>query len=256
MPAEYHILNGDCLKWQLDQTNIQGELIVCRESLIEGAVDAFPIEKFWDQRAEFVSKAFNATKEEYYQKSVTEFKKLDVIPDGSEINLWFENDLFCQVNMWFVLSLLAEKASKYKIYRIFPEITSASDYWTGFGKATTEDLQKAYINRVLFSEADIRLGNTLWNGYRNNDLETLLLLSHAKSECYENLVEVCKANVERFPSESNIVGRPERVLKEIMEKEGTDFQTILTEFCKTKGIYGLGDLQVKRIYEKIKRNPS
>jgi hypothetical protein len=78
---------------------------------------------------------YKVSTEDYLNKTVTEFEKLNHLPDHSEVCLWFENDLFCQANMWFVISILANQPTL-KIFRIFPVIENKADLWKGFGVAT------------------------------------------------------------------------------------------------------------------------
>lgn len=51
---QVHILNGDCLKFQL-QDIIHAELIVTRECLIDGNVQGETLTDFYANRAEFTA---------------------------------------------------------------------------------------------------------------------------------------------------------------------------------------------------------
>ena len=101
--ATFHILNGDCLAEQLRNTKINQDFIICRECLIDGKVVANSLAAFWAIRAKFITESYNASIEEYYENTVNELEKLKTLPDGSEVCLWFENDLFCQINKLVVI---------------------------------------------------------------------------------------------------------------------------------------------------------
>jgi len=116
----FNITNGDYLADQLKETSIAGEVIICREALVTGPLQAENLDDFWKIRSEHLEKDYNASQKSYYSKVVSEFEKMLAIPEGSEVNLWFEDDLFCQVNMWFCLSLLSNNKGL-KIFRIFPK---------------------------------------------------------------------------------------------------------------------------------------
>jgi hypothetical protein len=243
----YHILNGDCLAEQLSQTTINQDFIICRECLIDGNVKADNLDNFWKIRAKFIVDSYDAKPEDYFERTVKEFEKLSDLPEDSEVCLWFENDLFCQVNMWFVLSLLAKKPNL-NVFRIFP-ITEVGENWKGFGNADTESLEKAYSLKVQFEQKDLDLGVNLWEAYQKNDWQRLKELSKTKSNCFEYLEEVCQAQIDRFPI-NNSLGRPEKLIKEILKSMPIAFQELFQEFSEKEGIYGFGDLQVKSIYEK------
>ncbi|MFM2394186.1 MAG: hypothetical protein RLZZ546_2168 [Bacteroidota bacterium] len=248
----YHILNGDCLADQLRKTQINNNFIVCRECLIEGDLYSENIDDFWIIRAKFISDNYNISTEEYFITTVSEFEKLNIIPDNSEVCLWFENDLFCQTNMWFVISILANYPTL-KIFRVFPTIENTSDTWKGFGIANAEKLEHAYNSKIRFTHKDIELGENLWTSYINGDLNKLKELSKKKSDCFQYLEEVCQAQIDRFPVDKTL-GRPDKVVKEIIETCSTEFQVVFSEFTDREGIYGFGDLQLKNIYDRQMQN--
>ncbi len=103
-----HVLPGDSLTPEFKKTGIDGEMIICREALVSGDVDAESLPEFWDQRARFISSAFAEDQIEYHEKVADELARLIDLPDDAEVNLWFEYELFCSVNMWFCLYLLQE----------------------------------------------------------------------------------------------------------------------------------------------------
>jgi hypothetical protein len=243
----FHILNGDCLAEQLKVTKINQDFIICRECLIDGNVSADNLSEFWKVRAKFISEIFGA--DDYHKKVVLEFAKIKRITKKSEVCLWFENDLFCQTNLWFVLSLLSKQANL-KLFRVFPVIENDTDIWKGFGVSTTETLEKAFKSKVIFQLQDIKLGTNLWEAYQSHDFVKLKELSKQNSACFRYLEEVCDAHIDRFPK-NNSMNRPEKVIKEIIKSGSNDFQKVFTEFSAREGIYGFGDLQLKEIFKRL-----
>lgn len=242
----YHILNGDSLLQKFPNEKIQGELIVCRECLIEGPVTAGDLDTFCQQRAGYIQKIYGEKTEDYNKRVRDEFDKVLKIPEGSEVNLWFENDLFCQANMWFVISILVNK--DVNLNRVFPQVKNPVDIWKGFGISDSTELIKAYGKKVKFSSQDKQLGYDLWKAYQKNDPLKLNKLSLTKSDCFEYLEEVCTAHIQR--SSGKGLGRPELTLKSIIESGQKDFNKVFSEFFQKDGIYGFGDTQVKQLLKK------
>lgn len=250
--ATYHILNGDCLAEQLTQTSISQNLIVFRECLIDGNVYATDMVEFWDIRARYIADTHNASTETYFTKTVAEFEKIDNLPDDAEVCLWFEDDLFCQTNLWFILSRLVYYP-RYKLFRIFPQTANGTGIWKGFGAATAKTLEQAYASRVEFSSSDVRLGAQLWAAYQTGEVHELVALSKTPTSYFRYLTQVCQAQVDRFPT-GEILGRPDAVVREIISYGSTDFQTVLSQFTEREGIYGFGDTQIKQIYDRQMSN--
>jgi Domain of unknown function (DUF1835) len=244
----YHIFNGDCLAEQLRQIKIDQKTIICRECLVDGDVNADTIGDFWTTRTKYFADAYQVTPEMFFDKTISEFEKLNGLPNDSEVCLWFEDDLFCQVNMWFVISQLS-KHSNIKIYRVFPVTDNSEDIWKGFSISDAGKLQQALSEKVEFSAQEIELTNNLWNAYRENNFDRLRLLSKTTSYCFRFLEEVCRAHIDRYPS-NNELSRPDNIIREIIQTKSKNFKTVFLEFSKRAGIYGFTDLQVKRIYDR------
>ncbi|NJM26462.1 MAG: DUF1835 domain-containing protein [Bacteroidia bacterium] len=248
----YHILNGDELARKFDK-NILGDLIVCRECMVEGPLDAPTQEAFWGARAAFFAEEYEAYDQELgyngpgYDAVVAEFSKLLNTDHTSEVYLWFEHDLFCQANMWFCLDFIRRHTPATAVYWVPPPDQIDAHRWCGFGPLNTLDLQHYFDSRIPFTEDDLQLGLQLWGAFRTNDHANIMHLASAASPCFPRLAEVCRAHVSRFPSLPGGLGRPQQRLKELMMEGIDNFPQLFQAFSKTEGVYGFGDLQVKRL---------
>ncbi|MCW3160689.1 DUF1835 domain-containing protein [Chryseobacterium oryctis] len=233
----FNIANGDCLAEQLKEAKIARDIIICREALIKGSLQFENLDDFWKLRADFISNEYSTTQNDYYEKVVVEFKKIINIPENSEANLWFEDDLFCQVNLWFCILLLSRNKDL-KIYRIFPK---SSEKWKGFSTSTHSDLEESLYLKVLFNENDIELALKLWRAFQNSDSQDLKELSKNQSLCFRNLEEVIDVYLNK---------KTKDFIENLIKKGVTDFNLVFEEFQKEFGALGYGDLQVKEIYNK------
>ena len=244
----YNILNGDSLAYSFPDAKIEGEIIVVREGLIDGDLSGDNLNDFWRSRAKYM----NITETEYNNSVVKEFEKVMNAPDNSEFNLWFEYDLFCQVNMWFVISIINGLPIAKKVFAVYTSYLNktSEQFWNGFGPANSDELKVCYSDRIHLSEADINFGQKLWTAYKNGDLEALTNLSKHQSLAFPYLQEVVKAHVDRFPKDGT-KGRPEKVIEDIVKNISTDFHKVFKEFWSRESIYGFGDTQLKSLYDKV-----
>lgn len=242
---ETHILNGDAL---IDRMKAAGfdQLIVCRECLVDGPVNAPDIEAFWKIRAAFIDDSVEEDNGKYFDYAVKEFEKMKAIAPGSEINCWFGDDLFCQANLWFVVNYLDSLGLSDRLYRVFPVIKEKLGRWAEYGGLDPDDFRQSYEARVAFTAKDVELAKNLWSAYAANDLDTLLSLAATKTNVFHDLDKVVQAHVDRFAKHGEL-SRPEKVLKEIMDSGVTDFNKLFPLFFKKEGIYGFGDVQVKKL---------
>ncbi|HEY0427663.1 MAG TPA: DUF1835 domain-containing protein [Pyrinomonadaceae bacterium] len=247
-----HVLPGDSLVESFKKTNIEGEIVVCRECLIDGDVGGEELEDFWRARANFINLYYGEDEYSYMENVAAELEKLIYTPPQTQINLWFEYELFCQANMWFCLYLMERYLSELsmpdeeavEIYRVAPVVRGEDEIWKGFGRLESEDLQKCFEQRIKFGEADILLGKDLWESYRKKDFDKLRRLSLTGSECFPKLKEVCEAEIEKQ-------FRPKETLRKIVSGGESDFVKIFEKFAAEEGVYGFGDLQVQRLLQEI-----
>lgn len=249
MKNPLHLLNGDHLAHQLQGASYFQTHLVFREALIVGPVAGTSLDEFWKLRTEFITTSYGATAEEYSQKTISEIERMNSIPEDMEICLWFEDDLFCQVNLWFILNLLTD-SRKIKIFRVFPPESIPENRWKGFGGASTAALEQAYLSRVPFTSSDLKLGKNLWEAYRLGDGPQLAELSKSVSPCFRHLEEVCQAQLDRISADPS-QRRPEKLILELLAKGITDFDTLFSQFSEQEGIYGFGDLQVRELMDSV-----
>jgi len=238
----YHVLPGDAVANDFRQADIGGRIIVCRECLIVGPLDAKTPFEFWEQRAHFILSEYAEDEIEFQERVADELEKLSDIEAGDEVNLWFEYELFCQSNMWFCLSLLG--GSDADIYRIEPAVRSRDEIWQGFGSLTQVELRECFNKRIKFEPDDLELGRDLWKAYRSGDHEKLKELGSMPSPCFPYLDQVCNAEIHKST-------RPRQILMKIVEEGATDFEEIFAEFTRRAGEYGFGDLQVQNLLDRL-----
>ena len=246
MKKQYHILNGDSLKDQFPK-GIEGKKIIARECLVDGNVKGDDLSEFYRNRAQFISGTYSGYSEKgYYEETVTEFKKIQDIQGDSEVNLWFEDDLFCQVNFWFVVHLLLESGINASIFLIRPE--KHTQY--GFAGLSESELNTIYRNRIALTQLE-KIAS-LWKSYQNDNTEDLINTAKELASLYPFILPAVEAHIERIPTGKN-PGRPAHTLISIMnELETNEFGPVFMEFSKREYIYGFGDLQVKKLFDEIK----
>lgn len=138
------------------------------------------------------------------------------------------------------------------MYAVYTSCLDKNDkhFWNGFGPADAGQLQVCFADRILLNNADLQLGQQLWTAYKDNHFEELIRLAKNQSFAFPYLQEIVQAHVDRFPKNGEI-GRPEKVIQDIIQTGADDFGKVFTEFWKRESIYGFGDIQLKRLYDKV-----
>ena len=227
--STFHILNGDCLAEKFPK-NLEGESIIWREALIDGPVSD---SNFFENRKRFITENYDS-ESNYDELVVKEFQKMQNLPEDSDVFFWFEDDLFCQINFWFLISNL--NLGKTKIFRVFPK-----DIEKGFAESNEKDLLDMFHSAKEINVEESKLISNLWIDFQQNNLS-----KDASSEIVRNLKELIVANENRFN------GTLEAQIKEI-QKTAESFEEVFKIFNQKYPIYGFGDLQLKRCIDQFSR---
>jgi hypothetical protein len=248
-----HILNGDSLLHQFPD-QITGQKLVMRECLMDGPVGASleqDLDLFYQDRVTFLSALTeqDISKERYVKEVGVLFEKIQSATDHSNLYLWFEHDLFCQVNSWFILWLISKNTTHdYTVWMVHPK--EEAPY--SFAAHTEEELAHAFVHAQPVTELD-QLAQ-LWPVYCNQDNQGLVNLAHTLESTYPFLMPAVRAHLDRQETPDS-PGRPIQTLREIMsENPSATFGEVFRLFSKKEAIYGFGDLQVQRLLQSMDRN--
>lgn len=228
---EYHILNGDCLKEKLK--NKFSNLLVMREALVQGPTKANDLDYFFEKRALFISKEYEiCSKEQYLNDTKNEFTKMQNIQKNSNINFWFGNDLFCQINFWFLMDFLKEKQNTNNFYLVIPQGQANCSF------GNEQNIEESFNKRIKISNEDISIFAKLWKEFQEENHSSMNDITVTIREKYEFIGQTIDALIDK----SNI---DETLHK--LSKEEKDFQELYKKFSLLHPIYGYGDIQVAYI---------
>lgn len=239
-----HILNGDALSDQFPK-DLPGETLVFRECLVEGPKKVVEFEAFFASRAAYLSDTYDPTiKESYSLELSIPLMRMVTEQTPTEVVLWFEEDLFCQANFWFICHFL--QGSGYRGVVTWAKPPETARY--NFGLLSKEDLMAVFEQRLLIDFTKIA---PLWQAYSINNSDELIRLVEDITDLREYIIPAAIAY--RDMNTSTIEqSRPYLSLLEITDTlKTTHFGKVFMEFCKKEGVYGFGDLQVKRIFDKV-----
>nr|WP_067059913.1 DUF1835 domain-containing protein [Mucilaginibacter sp. L294] len=250
-----HILNGDATFAGFEQTGLDGDVIIWREVLSEGPLsEDIESGKFWQERAAWISKTFNDTPEHYNDSMVAQLEKFSQPYD--EVNLWFEFDLHCQVNLLGVMMLLSQKTdlSGPAVYLICPsEVPGVADF-RGMGQLDGEQLESLYDNiRVQLGEYDFELATEAWDLYVAGDAAKLeeWLNATAFWSNMHCLKPAMQAHLKRLQRNANGLNYIEQVLLDIYNTGIKTRPEIYAAFWSADKIYGMGDSEINTYLDKL-----
>ncbi|WP_420322630.1 DUF1835 domain-containing protein [Flagellimonas sp.] len=254
MKSLLHITNGDNFTSKLQSLDFKGDIITWREMLCEGkTLCNVGSESFWKTRFEFLNKNYKVSKSWFVEKTLKEYRSLCNHKQQDQIVLWFEYDLFCQINMLAVLSWLKTHRRHAEISLVCSGNEDESDKLYGLGELSDEKLLQLYENRTILSQDDIEYADYVWQLYcSDNPIRLENLINHNNFQ-FEYLSDALKAHLKRFPTIKNGLNALEnRVLQTAISKKPKTRKELLGEVLTNQGYYGFGDTQYERIITSLK----
>jgi len=247
-----NILNGDATLHGFEQTGLEGDTMVWHEVLSEGPLEEnITSGSFWRARSEWI----NDTPDSYDTKVISQLSRLS--DPYAEINLWFEFDLHCQVNMLGLIMMLSKRTdlSAPAIYLICPDSFPAIDDFRGMGQLDGEQLEYLYDNtRVQLGEPDFFIAAEAWKLYTANNAAALnKWLSETNYwgnlHCLKNALQ---AHARRLPINKNGLNYIEQKLLDIYKSGIKDKAGIYETFWQTEKMYGMGDMEIDIYINRLK----
>ena len=136
-PSPLHVTNGDSAANTLRQSSLGGAVLPWQDVLHEGPVPAGPRRELLQARAAFVSACGWGSRRSILASLERRDRQLvQALRDGQQVVLWFEHDLYDQLQLVDVLALAAPDAPELIWSDRFPAAA-----FRGLGELTADDLE-------------------------------------------------------------------------------------------------------------------
>ncbi len=250
-----HITNGDTTTNLLKKLEFTGEIITWREMLCEGKTTTdVGSEKFWKNRFEFLKTSYKITKKTFIDYTLKEYRNLCNQKQQKEIVLWFEHDLFSQINMIAVLNWLKKHRKGRKISLINCGKIAGSNKLFSFSELTPKQLKEHYDQKVTLTLDDIEYADYMWQLYCSESplrLETVYKFNPSSPFIY--LSDAIKEHLKRFPSLKNGLNLVENtIIKTASVQSFTNKNNLVEQLILEQQTLGFGDTQYQHKIATLK----
>ena len=160
-PALLHVTNGESAGNTLRQTALGGAVLSWQDVLHEGPVPAIPRQQLLRTRARFLSDCGWGRQQALLSSLERRDRQLlEALRDGLQVVLWFEHDLYDQLQLLDVLALAhsAEAAPELIVIGSFPGKPS----FAGLGELTASELETLWPSRHQAAPAAVRAAASAW----------------------------------------------------------------------------------------------
>lgn len=254
-----HIVNGDVTADLLKKGGVEGDVAVWREMLCEGPT-VFPVgdDSFWDIRSKHFADTYGIT--DYEPHFRPQFDLIAEHAKYAETVLWFEYDLFCQINMLAVLHYLnATQKPGEKISLVCVGKQNDSDEMLGLGEIEPKEFKALMFLRTQLVSETLAYAAKAWEAYCADDITKLLpFIYQASNSNFEYLPSALSVHLKRFPSTANGLNDIEQTMLQLIDKGQLTDGQLVRELLQWQTWYGFGDMQyfhyLKELSELIEKD--
>jgi hypothetical protein len=210
-------------------------------------------ESFWKTRFEFLNKNYKVSKSWFIEKTLKEYRSLCNHKQQDQIVLWFEYDLFCQINMLAVLSWLKTHRRHAEVSLVCSGKEDNSGRLYGLNELSDDKLLELYDNRKVLTQDDIEYADYIWQLYCSDNPIRLENQIANNDFQFEYLSDALKTHLKRFPTIKNGLNDLENhILETAKSQKPKSKKELMRELLTNQGFYGFGDTQYERMILSLK----
>jgi hypothetical protein len=206
-----HITNGDSAAHRIRAASVPGTVIPWREVLHEGPVPGgLSFAELSRLRARFIADHEWATLEEAEKGFAERDGWLAGAAGHPEVVLWFEHDLYDQLELIQLLDWFAEHPPT----RL--TLVNPAEY---LGLATPERLAELFAAREPVTDAQLDLGRRAWAAFQSDSPEAMARMIDEDTAALPFLAGAFRRLLEQFPGVDDGLSRSERQILRGIEAE-------------------------------------
>jgi DNA-binding transcriptional MerR regulator len=208
-PTLLHITNGESAGNTLRQTTLGGAVLSWQDTLHEGPVPAVPRKELLRTRARFLADCGWGSRQALLSSLERRDRQLlEALRNGVEVVLWFEHDLYDQLQLLDVLALAhgEEAAPELIVVGSFPGKPS----FAGLGELTADELETLWPCRRRAEPAALRAAADAWAALRAPEPASLAALASRDAPQLPFLASALRRLLEELPAPTDGLSGTER----------------------------------------------
>jgi len=250
-----HIVNGDAIVPILEKSGIGGKIVVWREMLCEGPLDQeVASDEFWKMRYQFFEENFGVSKLAYFDKTIKELLKVEDPPVDAELVLWFEFDLFCQINLMALCAYLLQDYRKDILYSLVcTGKVKGKDKMQSLTDFSAEDFPKLYEKKLKITRDNFLFAEKCWKVFVKNNPNELGKFNFNKKSKFQYFQLAINQHLKRFPAKNGLNQIQHKILEIVNSGAFTKSEIVqkILIWQQSETVYGFGDLQYFWYLDKL-----
>jgi hypothetical protein len=234
------------------EAGLSGDILPWRDVLHDGPVPRdLSLAELSRVRASFLAGGGAGEFHEIAQEFVARDALLERFPEFEQVVLWFEWDLYDQLQLIQILDTIAHRTATLDKTKL-PPIETVSIAGC-LGALPVENFQGLYQNRIPVTADMLALGRAAWVAFTSPDPTDILVLLEAGTDALPFLDGALRRHLEEFPSVENGLSRAEKQLLEAIAAGKSSFADAFRYAAEQEERVYLGDSSAASYLERLSR---
>jgi hypothetical protein len=249
-----HLANGSSVTSLIERAGIPGDLMLWCDVLHEGPVPGDILDS--DLRKVRAAYLAGTSSGPGFDQLLAELTSRDDAvahrASRDEVILWFEHDLFDQLNL---IQLLHELSKPPKpstpVSLVSVDRFPGRRTFKGLGELTPEELASLLGQRQPVSELHMELGRQAWSAFRASNPQRIEVFLQQDLSVLPFLGAALRRHLEEFPSVSNGLSRTEQRLLELASGPPIEIGDAFMRLHDSESCFYVGDTSFLRIVREL-----
>jgi redox-sensitive transcriptional activator SoxR len=208
-PSLLHVTNGESAGNTLRQTALGGAVLPWQDVLHEGPVPAQPRPELLRTRARFLTDCGWGRQQALLSALERRDRQLlEALRDGLQVVLWFEHDLYDQLQLLDVLALAQTAEAPPEL--IVVDSVPGRPSFAGLGELTASELETLWPSRHRAAPAALQAAASAWAALRASEPTTLAEWATRETANLPYLAPALRRLLEELPAPADGLSRTER----------------------------------------------
>jgi hypothetical protein len=229
-----------------------GDVLCWNDVLHEGPVPDVPVAELRKVRAQFLADAEWTTYDDVLRELTERDACLAKTAADGEVVLWFEHDLYDQLQLIQIIDQLAGQRADWRHVTLI----CGAEY---LGLSTPDRLRERLPHRIPLNEGIADVARRAWRAFRASDptaLISLLETGGARAEAMPFLNAALRRHLEQFPSTRNGLSRSEEQALAAIAAGAATIREAFVESQRRENPFFLGDTVFADYLQELSKGPS
>lgn len=240
-----HLANGQAALERLRDAQMPGNLRSADEILMEGPLrNGLARAEDWSFRAEWLDARMGIPRGDYLVAHARLERAVRAAADATEVVVWSEPDLFCQVNLAYVL---------HRLDGIGTRVTLACPDDGRIGRMAVDAVQALFAARRPVEAEDAARATRTWRAFASPDPTEVERLLPELAEKWPAMHEAARLHLKRFPWTRDGLGALQRALLQATREHPGTFEKLYEAASARADVeaFGIGDAQAHGILRQL-----